>query len=215
MRCFVRPFLLVAVVLLTSQPAANAENLLVNGNFEAGNTGFTSGYPYLQQTGGYQVVHNPHDDWFGGFFSFGDHTTGAGLMLAVDGATTPGIVVWQETVNASILQTYEFTGWGASMGQGQPGIDPNPALLNFYANDVLFGSFSVPATNGVWTPFRSTVNLLPGPVTLKIIDLTTAGFGNDFTLDDLSFAAVPEPSGIVLIGIGVLGLVCYGWRKAR
>ena len=28
-------------------------------------------------------------------------------------------------------------------------------------------------------------------------------------------SAVPEPSSIILFGIGVFGLVCYGWRKAR
>jgi hypothetical protein len=53
--------------------------------------------------------------------------------------------------------------------------------------------------------------------TLKIIDTNTAGIGNDFTLDDLSFQAVPEPSSLFLLGSGVVGVtlvtVARRWKR--
>ena len=59
-------------------------NLLTNGDFSAGNTGFTSQYTYspgnLLHEGTYTVDNNPHNDSIYGA-SFGDHTTGKGLML--------------------------------------------------------------------------------------------------------------------------------------
>ena len=64
-------------------------NLLVNGDFELGNTGFTTQYPNTNTTGGYIIGHNPAVDRGGAFSSFGDHTTGTGLMDLVDGATSP------------------------------------------------------------------------------------------------------------------------------
>jgi len=178
---------------------SQAGNLLINGDFSLGNTGFTSGYvynpdPHAYLNGHYVIVHNPSTDISSIFASFGDHTTGTGLMFATDGSTVPNTVVWQETVNVSKTATdYTFSGWAASMGQGrQPGVDPSPATLRFLINGVQVGSdFTVTATDGQWSQFSVPWNSgMSDVATIQIVDVNTAGFGNDFTLDDLSF--VPE-----------------------
>ena len=157
----------------------------------------------------YGIVHNPSTEIWDAFGNFGDHTTGSGLMFASDGPTNPNTVVWQETVNVSSGTDYVFSGWGASMGQvpiGTP-FDPNPATLAFFVNDVQIGSpFTVPSPNGQWSQFSAPWNSGTSDVaTIKIIDLNTAGGGNDFTMDDLSFTGIaapprPRPAGLVIDG---------------
>ena len=66
---------------LASGAFASAPNLVTNGNFEAGNSGFTSDYAYSPASnndeGQYTVRSNPFP-WNGLFISGGDHTTGSG-----------------------------------------------------------------------------------------------------------------------------------------
>lgn len=166
-------------------------NLLANGDFELGNTAFSSQYPYAQQTGGYQVLRNPNLYWYAGFTSFGDHTTGSGLMMAVDGSTRAGTVVWQETVSVADATEYVFSGWTASMGHLGNHIDPSPARLRIFINDMQIGSdFAAPAPNAQWAQFSATWNSgTSTAATIKIVDVNTAGVGNDFTLDSLQFSA--------------------------
>src|SRR5690242_43828 len=58
---------------------------ILNGDFESGNTGFTSGYTYATvDQGTYFVSANPHST-YPSSLSFGDHTTGSGNMLTADG----------------------------------------------------------------------------------------------------------------------------------
>ena len=67
-------------------------NLIVNGDFSAGNTGFQSQYTYnatsvVNETV-YTVGPNPAD--FSPYVaSFGDHTSGSGLMMIVNGGSVP------------------------------------------------------------------------------------------------------------------------------
>ena len=201
-------------VIRIGQPPP-ATNLLVNGDFSQGNTGFTSQLDYIPIHGThwgpsyYGIVHNPSTEIWDAFGNFGDHTTGSGLMFASDGPTNPNTVVWQETINVSSGTDYVFSGWGASMGQvpiGTP-FDPNPATLAFFVNDVQIGSpFTVPSPNGQWSQFSAPWNSGTSDVaTIKIIDLNTAGGGNDFTMDDLSFTGIaapprPRPAGLVIDG---------------
>jgi hypothetical protein len=46
------------------------------------------------------------------------------------------------------------------------------------------------------------------------VSATFAGFSNnEFAGPTLTF--VPEPTSVVLAGIGIAGLVCFGWRRMR
>jgi len=207
------------LLVLTSRPAAG--NLLTNGDFSLDNTGFTSQLDYIPRggvhygPGYYSVVYNPGVDISPIFFSFGDHTTGTGLMFAADAATTPDNIVWQETVTVVGGTSYVFSGWAASMGQTGNFVDPSPAVLRVLVNDLQIGSdFTVIAQNGQWSDFSARwTDGTSGPVTIKIVDVNTDFVGNDFTMDDLSLLGVPEPSSLVMLAIGIVGLVCFGRRR--
>ncbi len=183
---------------------------VVNGNFESGNTGFTSDYTYTTASADpatYWITTNP-SLWHGAFAGFGDHTTGSGLMMIVNGATTPQ-TIWRQTVTGLTPGTiYNFRSWGAVAHGGASTID-------FYVNSVKIGDFT--ATNlGEWTSGQSQWN--SGAATSAVLELrnSSLGFvGNDFALDDISFtadrapSAVPEPSSALLFlpalaAIGIL-----------
>ena len=203
---------------------ASGDNLIVNGDFSDGNVGFTSPYlysPVLSNQGDYCVGADPTQA-HPAFSSFGDHTTGTGLMLMANGAVIADTVVWQETVPVAVGTTYLFTGWSASMGYWGGTPDPSPAVLQFSINDVQIGSdFSPLAQAGQWTQFSAlwTANT-DMYATIIIIDNNTEWNGNDFGLDDLSFiavpAAIPEPSAIAMIATGLpLGLGIWCWKRRR
>jgi hypothetical protein len=101
---------LVSGALAIAVPAGanGGTNLIANGDFEAGNTGFYSAYTYLDPaiTGGwtlgpeqmYTVSTNPHD-YHSAWGSFGDHTSGLGKMMIVNGQNPgqgSGAIIWQQ-----------------------------------------------------------------------------------------------------------------------
>ena len=197
--------------------------MVVNGDFESGNTGFTSDYIYagtagtpspftanantLWDEGTYSVGTDPnlfHDLWA----SFGDHTTGTGNMLLVNGAASP-VNVWTGTLSSPLVvgQTYEFSAWVANLYPPPVGIGTTPtapAQLQFSVDGNTIGSAYTAPGVGVWSEFTAT--FVAGSEPIAVLDLNTVPSGNDFALDDISLIAVPEPAsaGLFLAGLGVL-----------
>lgn len=173
-------------------------NLIVNGDFSQGNTGFVSGYTNstdLGPEGTFTVGTNPANYHAAGVASFGDHTTGTGLMLIANGAVTPNVTVWQETVSVQPGTSYHFTGWAREWGGTST--DPSPAVLHVEINAQAAGAdYHVPATVLQWSQFSFTWNSgAATTATIRIVDLNTVANGNDFVLDDLSFAPAAPAAG--------------------
>jgi hypothetical protein len=54
------------------------------------------------------------------------------------------------------------------------------------------------------------------PISLVSADLTMGGGGiTDYTIMNESYILTPEPSTLVLFGVGVIGLLVYGWRRRK
>ena len=114
-----------------------AGNLIVNGDFTAGNSGFGSGYSFsaaddCMLPGVYDVVLQPadcHPYWA----PFGDHS-GDGQMMAINGADIANVEVWSETVSVVPETQYYFSTWIAS---SHP---TSPAMLDFSINGTSIGT---------------------------------------------------------------------------
>jgi dihydrodipicolinate synthase/N-acetylneuraminate lyase len=169
------------------------QNLIVNGDFTFGLTGFTSAYelgtggPFgpLSEEGTYAVTTNTnfvHSNWA----SCTDHTTGTGNMLAVNAATMPDENIWCQTVAVTPDTDYEFSTWITSA------IAENPPILQFSINDTLLGNpFSVPPTPCQWNQFFETwTSTDETSVEICITNQNTSQSGNDFAIDDISFGPV-------------------------
>ncbi|MDI9364689.1 MAG: gliding motility-associated C-terminal domain-containing protein [Flavobacterium sp.] len=170
--------------LLQTETIGN--NLVVNGNFSAGNTGFTSQYQYLNSgipEGVYYVGTNSYP-WHPFLNSNVDHTTGTGNMLLVNGDTVFNIIVWKQDISATKNTNYIFSVWLQSIYSG------NPAELQFSINGSQIGSvFKASTTEGQWQQFYTIWQ--SGNATnasISVINKDTIRTGNDFALDDIVFA---------------------------
>jgi len=175
----------------TALEYSTASNSVINGDFSAGATGFSS--DYIPGTGGtygilslegqYAVATNPHNTHVN-FANFGDHTTGTGNMLVVNGAGTVNQSIWCQTVAVVPNMTYAFSAWLASVTL------PSPAILDFTVNGVSLGSpLNASPVPGIWSHFTAVWNSgATTTATICIINLNTATTGNDFALDDIVFS---------------------------
>ena len=165
-------------------------NLIPNGDFSQGNTGFTSGYTYttnLWPEATYYVGSNPLT-YHPNFAPCTDHTSGTGMMMIVNGAGVPNVNIWQKTVTVIPYSVYVFSCWLSSVTPS------NPAALQFFVNGVQIGSvFNATDTNCIWHMFYNT--WASGSATTANIAITNqnnAFSGNDFAIDDLYFAQLLE-----------------------
>jgi gliding motility-associated-like protein len=177
--------------------------LVTNGNFNSGNTGFTSGYTYCNapqciSEGGYVIGNNPqfyHVD-----FSGNDHTTGTGNFMMVNGALTPDVPVWCETITVTPNTNYTFSTWISTVAG-----EYAPAQLQFNINNVPVGPVATaPATIHTWTNHSATWN--SGSATSASICIVSKSDwfgGNDFGLDDISFGTGGGGVSIDSVTIGI------------
>jgi gliding motility-associated-like protein len=161
---------------------------LDNGDFSKGNIGFTSSYGYrsnLFPEGYYFIGPNPrttHPNWC----ICGDHTTGTGNMMIINGATVAGVPVYTKNINVVPYTSYAVSIWIQSVHPA------NPAKLQFSVNGSLLGApFTILSTVGLWQNFYTIwYSGASTTATISIVNQNTIANGNDFALDDISFASV-------------------------
>lgn len=179
-------------------------NLVKNGNFEAGNTAFGSQYGYsgnLYPEGLYAVVAQPHQTHHD-FTYNGDHSTGNGKMMVVNGATESGKVVWQQKIPLDFSKrVYVFSAWFMTVSSSS-----NPALLDLSINGEQIAVVQLPSNTYEWLHFSGNW-VLPEDtedVVLTIVNRNTIAGGNDFAIDDIGFypcepifAALPQDNSLL------------------
>ncbi len=181
--------------------AIPGNNLIINGDFNGGNTAFTSQYIYANPniTEGQYFVGPSDQAWNALMSNCADHTTGSGNMLLVNGASVPDIGVWNQTVTVLPNTNYAFSTWIESL------YPPNPAQLSFSINGSDIGnSITASSTNCVWTQFYTTWNSGNNTTaSIAILNKNIQIQGNDFALDDISFSTVTIKRDSVVISIDI------------
>lgn len=166
---------------------SSGQNIITNGDFEQGNTEFTSAYTYKtppNTTEGQYWVGTSAQQWNGGMAPCGDHTSGIGSMMLVNGATTANASIWCQTVPVTPNTDYAFSTWVASVSS------QNPALLQFSINGTLLQQpFQASATNCDWQQFYALWNSGSNTsANICIVNQNNVASGNDFVMDDISFS---------------------------
>ncbi|HRI01741.1 MAG TPA: gliding motility-associated C-terminal domain-containing protein [Saprospiraceae bacterium] len=155
-------------------------NLISNGDFEQGNTGFSTNYNYntdLTGEGTYYVGADP-SSYHPGFSPCGDHTTGAGNQMIINGSVSAGSNVWCQTVGLSAGKMYLFK------FQLQSVVGGNPPLIDIQFNGNSVGQIS---SSGVcnWVPFEYCFKATSGSLQICLREMTGVAGGNDFAFDDI------------------------------
>lgn len=182
------------------------QNLVVNGDFSQGNTGFTSNYVYgtggawglLSNEGQYAIAANANQT-HNNFANCWDNTVGnnTGSMMVVNGSSVPNAVIWQQTITVTPNTNYQFSAWGASV------VSSNPGVLRFMINGVQVGAqlnLSPQLCN--WQQFF--VNWNSGAnttINIAIINQNVSNDGNDFAIDDISFRPLCTSSDNITIAV--------------
>ncbi len=175
---------MAAALCFGASTAIAQPNVIVNGDFAAGNTGFQTDYQFATINtveGQYTISANPH-----GFNSSFVNPPAPTAMMVVNGATVAGLRVWVQTVNfdAGTYHRIALDGFTAVAG--------GPAILQFKVNGVAVGTpVSLPATPGTWLTVEA-IWFAPGITTavIEIADLNTSTFPNDFYIDNITMRAV-------------------------
>jgi hypothetical protein len=221
-----RVFALMAAIFagLFVSNQASASNLIVNGDFSAGATGFTSDYqlvPYPQLNalfpeGTYTVGADPILD-----HQYFVSIPGGNQMLLVNGSTVGGDTVYEYTSPQLVAGTYSF---GATVGDiccnnTFTGTNAKSELLfevstdNFATAQIIKTFTTNPPDGGVLNDISSLFTV-SGDFKFRIVDGSLAASGNDFAIDNLSISAVPEPATWAMMIFGFLGLGFLGYRKS-
>jgi hypothetical protein len=201
--------ILTLLIALAMPVVASASpiNLIINGGFEAGNTGFTSDYDFIA---------DPDTTVAGGLilprrYTIADSTnvnhpfwldlTGDGQMMVVNGSTLTSNIVWRQEVAVNPFTTYNL---GLSLLQQCciPTWPDNPSnnitVLTLLINNVVIGTHTTTGF-GIWEDLaRSWFSDGATLAMLEIRNEVGEFQNNDFALDNLSMTeadpTVPEPA---------------------
>ena len=203
-----KKLLLTLLGLLFYANPATSQNLLTNGDFESGGNGVgfnVNGAGYNQinppfsgvtNAGDYAFVTSPQPMNTNFFYNFGDHTTGSGKMMVIDGTTTGG------------QQRFWRAG---NTGGGVCGLTPGNAYLFGYwirtaatsvTNNATLPNIGVQFSNASNVQIVGGNPIAPLPlvgwrqvsyyfvanspcVNIELYNDNTNPVGNDFALDDL------------------------------
>lgn len=162
----------------------HVEDLIVNGDFENSNTGFTSDYIQNQTSiwneGTYAItpdvnIQHPFLNSLG--------NGGIGSFMAVNGTGVANTEIWCQQVAVTPNTIYEFSAWVTSTSPN------NPAVLQFSVNGNLLSTpFNASPVVNSWNQFFATWNSGSNTtVEICIVNQNTILSGNDFGIDDISF----------------------------
>ena len=195
-------FLALALVAASS---ANA-NIILNGNFESGAFG-----PDWTSTGNVQVT-GPVADAF--YFGGGSAAKNGNFLVAFNsGQAAPNGVVSQ-TFGTSQGTEYAVTfDFGATSG----GMQQIMADI-LGANGSVVKSFGATGMNAPADLKTFTFSFIANSnaSTLRFSDFSgNNSINQDGLLDNVAVAAVPEPTSIALLGLGLLGVVASRRKSAK
>lgn len=171
-------------------------NLVVNGDFEAGRTGFSSGYSVgvpgssswglLGLPGTYEVLNSPNAGHIN-FFTCIDVTPTPGTMMLVANGASTATDVWCQTVAVTPNTNYIFSAWATNVLN-----EANVAQLQFKINGSTIGTpFTTTAVGCQWRKFFAIWNSgVSTSANICIRNLNTSGGGNDFAIDEIRFSNI-------------------------
>jgi hypothetical protein len=171
----------VMLLACAGLPSAGfAAELISNGGFEEGTKDVSSDYKFVRSTilqaATYDIVRSPHD-CHRDAPDFGDHTTGKGRMMVVNGTDLPSQCIWSQTVEVRPDSDYVVSVWAA------PWVQFDRAEVEIRINGKPIASMQMPEKLGEWQKLEAHWKSNNG-TGAKIELFNTRGA---IAIDDISF----------------------------
>ncbi len=228
--------LFVAIVAITGRAQCTCSSLgpelVVNGDFSSGNTGFQTTYSYAMTawSDNYGIATNGYNPNPGSWIACADHTTGSGNYMWADASSSNfNMPIWGETVTVLPNTNYVFSFWMSNVNGDS--ISCPPGKVQFSINGVTFGTqLTAPNASCVWV--QNCVVWNSGSATsanISILNQNAFFSGNDFGFDDFSFkeckngctiTAIIGPNAIICkngsaqLTASATGATSYSWKPA-
>ncbi|MBZ5856348.1 CCXG family PEP-CTERM protein [Flavihumibacter profundi] len=177
-------------------------NLIINSDFEKGNTGFISTYTFCNANNclfplagnGYSVGTDASFHHLS--FKGKDHTTGNGNFMIINGGN-PSLIVWKQTIPVKPNTRYAFGSWISSL------FNSNIAKIRFSINGIQVGTiYDAPVTLDKWEQFFTEWNSgTSTSAVIEIADVLPQVIGNDFGLDDIFFGEFTTDTSSVTVNV--------------
>lgn len=184
------------------------QNLVANGDFESGNTGFVSDYTYTSPSamcgnwGIYSIVSRITEvgaplGCNNGIWSVADRNGAGGKFMLIDPSSATGVNdrIWSQNITVCPNTDYVFSVWTKNVyyaeAGGYSGVDPN---FQFTINGIALSgaNFHMPrqamADSTKWIKVQGTWN--SGTATsanLRIANMVSGNYGNDLAIDGIFF----------------------------
>ncbi len=188
-------------------------NLLINGGFESGNTGFTSGYTYQPAIAAGSVTPGQYatltdvqaltvsSSWNANCAGYNRHL----IVNGMTGGTSR--LVWRQIVNVKPGNTYKFCGDFKNLPQCGFDIKPKVAvqIINAPGQSVVLSasnaaSINLPNVACNWQTLDQTFTVPVGLTAVQIsviLDESSIGDGNDLAADNFSLVELaPVPTSL-------------------
>jgi hypothetical protein len=215
---------MLTAAAIVAAPVSAATNLVVNGDFEAGNVGFTSGYAYVATPGDFAMY--PEGTYTVGESARDYHNLWADfpayegdLFFIANGSVANDLPAWQQTLTGLVVgQTYNFSAYAVNVccNSSFGGNNATPFIIAVRTD----GGTQTVATSGAvtgtgnWIQFGGSFVATSSTANLSIFNDNSQASGNDYGLDNISVTAVPEPASWAMM-IGGFGLLGAAARRRR
>ncbi|MGD0660604.1 MAG: choice-of-anchor C family protein [Syntrophorhabdales bacterium] len=208
-----RLFLVVALALVLVAPSlAQATNLVANGDFAGGPTivdSFTTLFPGSTAIPDWTVGPTGSIDYITGYWQ-APPGGGAGVSLDMDG-NSPGSITTTNSFATSLGVTYDVTFYLAGNPDGPPTTKDLQVTVGGTVQDFTFDTTGDSRTNMGWTQESFSFIGTGSPMSLTFASLdTNTPYGP--AVGDVSITAVPEPSILLFLGAGLIGLTAFRRR---
>lgn len=213
-----------SVTYTVSSSTSGSQNA-VNWNFSSGNSGFGTQYIYSPTSiwnEGTYAVGSSANAVHPNFAAWGDHTTGTGNYMIINGSTSGIKTIWSQTVALPAGSSATLSLWMLTLA--------TPAgQFRVKINGTVIGSNqTTPTTVGVWGNYTFPFTVpASGNAVVLIESVSTLLAGNDFGLDDIQFTysctasaslnvqpyPVPLARGVASKTLGCPG-ICVQWADS-